>query len=269
MASKVFSISRVNLFLENPFAHWVKYTQGKTPKPNPEYDKYINRGTVFHRMAEYFAKGDLCFDEVSQAVKEEYSEAGFVEESFEGAFVAMERLLEERGTEPFENILETEKKIELPLNVERGTKFLGFVDAVKDNRDGTVTLIDYKTFSNAPQEADLAYSLQAQCYMHVCTELGYKVKSFVFEAVNPKLKITGRNYKTKKIVIPYDEALAEDTFEEFKHLTEIISDNEYFSLYRFDSKRMPTAYDTLYKYMLEGDEKKIEEFLESAFIDRK
>lgn len=267
--SKTYSVSRVNLFLDNPFAHWVKYTQGKIPKPNPEYDKYMNRGTIFHRMAEHFSKGDVSLDDVQQFVKEEYADSNFVEASFDGAFVAMERLLEERGTEPFENILETEKKIEIPLNFEKGTKFVGYVDAIKDNGDGTVTLVDYKTFSNAPQEADLTYSLQAQCYMYVCALLGYKVKSFVFEAVNPKLKITGRSYKTKQVVIPYDEALAEDTFSEFKQLTDIIDSNGGFALYRFDSKRMPTAYDTLYKYMLEGDEEKIEEFLNSAFIDHK
>lgn len=67
-----YSVSRVNTYLENPFKHWCKYIAKYKPKYDNEKNKYMDRGTVFHKAMELFSesKGNISKLEVAQKIKQ-------------------------------------------------------------------------------------------------------------------------------------------------------------------------------------------------------
>lgn len=249
--SDKFSISRVNLFLQNPWKHWCKYMAGYKPKYNPKINRALDRGTVFHKGMEYLSQGKATdYDSVMKLLVDEYWDKGFDEYVYTTVPLAMERYLEHnKDNLIFDRVIETEYKLEYTLP--SGNQFIGYIDAIIQNKDGSVTLVDYKTYSSAPQEFKLKYSTQANMYMEVATRLGFKVKGFCFDCVNPKEKVTGRNYKTKRIKFKYNKLRGEDTLEQFDELTKIINSNPNYRIY-VPGDYQPDAYDTLYQVYI-GD----------------
>lgn len=264
-----FSISRVNTFLENPWKHWCKYIAGYKPLPNPEHTKYMDRGTVFHRAMELLSssKGTVGWSSVEEVVIKEAQEAGFLEEAYQSGITAVDRYLTEYGEQnPFKNVIETE--YELNYILQDGHEFIGFVDAILDNGDGTVTLVDYKTYSKSPDPDKLKYSLQANMYMYVATQLGFNVKKFVFDCVNPSAKLTGRQYRTKRVEFFYNKHRAQDYFEQFCMIVDIINNNPEYRVYTLGDYR-PDTYDYLYKVYVGDIMEDLDEYIEKNFEKNK
>lgn len=256
-----FSVSRVNTYLENPWKHWCKYIAKYKPIYDPEENKYMDRGTVFHKAIEMLAQGKDK-DEAMSIALSEADEKGFADEAKECGSVAFSRYLSEHDIETITDVIETE--YELNYKLSDTADFIGYIDAIRDNGDGTVTLIDYKTYGNAPQENKLRYGLQANMYMYVATQLGYKVKSFMFDCVNPKTVLKGRAYKTKRIEFIYNENVTQEMFEQFCELVKMIENYPDFKLY-VAGDYMPDRYDLLYKVWVGDVVEDLDEFIEKNF----
>jgi RecB family exonuclease len=225
----------------------------------------MDRGTLFHTAMELLAEhnGDLSLDKVKAMALEVHKHSPFCDEARETGIIAIERYLGEGDTVDFSKVIETEKKIELDLP--NGHEFIGYIDAVIDNGDGTVSLIDYKTYSEAPQEDKMKYSLQANMYMEVMTKLGYTVKDFSFECVSPKKVLKGRAYRTKRIKFNYNKYRGEDMFEQFCEITTMIGKNPNLRMYIPPAKRQPNVYDYFYKVYIGDVTEDLDDFVEKNF----
>ena len=264
-----YSVSRVKTFLDNPWKHWCKYLAGYKEKQDPEVTQYMDRGTYFHRGMELLAqrKGKMTQEELYAKLREIYAESGFLEEAKLSGELAIERYLSEGEPVDFEKIIETEHQVYFDLP--NGHEFTGIIDAVIQNDDGTVTIVDYKTHSTAPTDDEYRYSLQGNLYMYVYTQLGYNVRDMIFDCVNPKIKITGRNYKRKTIRLVYNEYRTKDFFDQFVHLVDLIESDPEFKLYiPGKSGHKPDAYDYLYKVYIGEMMEDLDEFIEKNFQKR-
>lgn len=260
-----FSISRVNTYLENPWEHWCKYIAEYKELPDPKRTQYMDRGTIFHTAMEIMAyqQGKLTKEQVSKLALEKHEHSPFCDEARESGLVAIERYLDNGDTVNFKDVIETEKEITCEL--ENGHTFIGYVDAVVDNHDGTVSLIDYKTYSESPGEDKMKYSLQANMYMAVMEKLGYKVKDFSFECINPRLKINKRNYIFKRIKFKYNQYRSDETFEQFCEIANMIGENPNLRMYIPPAHRQPNVYDYLYKVYIGDIAEDLDEFIEKSF----
>lgn len=264
-----YSVSRVKTFLDNPWKHWCKYLAGYKEKQDPEVTQYMDRGTYFHRGMELLAqrKGKMTQEDLYAKLREIYAESGFLEEAKLSGELAIDRYLSEGEPVDFEKIIETEHQVYFDLP--NGHQFTGIIDAVIQNDDGTVTIVDYKTHSTAPTDDEYRYSLQGNLYMYVYTQLGYNVRDMIFDCVNPKIKITGRNYKRKTIRLVYNEYRTKDFFDQFVHLVDLIESDPEFKLYiPGKSGHKPDAYDYLYKVYIGEMMEDLDEFIEKNFQKR-
>ena len=260
-----YSITRINTFLENPWKHWCKYVAGYKPLKNPEAEKYMDRGTVFHRAMELLSssKGKIGFEEVIDKVKSEARQQGFLEEAEKGGLLAVSRYLDEYGKEAFENVSHTEYRLDYPLT--GGNEFVGFIDAIIPNKDGSVTLVDYKTYSSAPQEDKMKYAIQADMYMYVATKLGFKVRGFRFDCINPKEVIKGRMYRFKRIEFRYNPYKAEEVFDNFCEMAYMLEEKgDSLRMYSI-GEHMPDAYDYLYRVYIGEVAEDLDEYLAKWF----
>lgn len=254
----------MNTYLKNPWKHYIKYIEGYSEKYNPERSKYMDRGTVFHRVMELVAQGKTLNEAQSLAVAEGHAK-GFTQEAKTLGVLASERYFKENKVVPEElhnEIIHTEYKLEYDLPIEN-TKFIGFIDAIRKNPDGTVTLIDYKTYSTKPNEEQHKNALQAHMYMYVADKLGFNVRDFIFDCINPKEKIVGRNYKTHKITIPFNE-VSSYYFKEFCEIVSMIKQYPDFKLY-VPGDYMPDGYDYLFKVFTGEINEDWETFVEKNF----
>lgn len=258
-----YSISRLNTFLDCPWRHWCKYIAGYKEIRDPERTKYMDRGTIFHLGMEILGKhkGELELEPLKLKVLEEIKDKDYVEEAITCGLLGLDRYFEDDYMIDASKIIETENQVYFDLP--NGHQFTGIVDAVIQNDDGTVTLVDYKTVSQAPKEEKYKYGLQANMYMYVYDKLGYKVRDFKFAFVNPAI-----NVRTKKIVqhktYIFNQYRAEEFFNQFVETTNIIEANPDYRLYR-PVDRQPDAYDYLY-YVFIGDMlEDLDDFIEKNF----
>ena len=175
----------------------------------------------------------------------------------------MSRYLDEYGKEAFKDVIHTEYRLDYTLT--KGNKFIGFIDAIIPHKDGSVTLVDYKTYSSAPQEDKMKYAIQADMYMYVATQLGFKVRGFRFDCVNPKEKITGRMYRFKRIEFRYNPYKAEEVFNNFCGMAEMLEEKgDSLRMYSV-GEHMPDAYDYLYRVYIGEVAEDLDEYLEKWF----
>lgn len=257
----VFSVSRINLYLQNPFKHWAKYTEGLREKHSPERHRFMDCGTVFHKAMEILANNNNAHVAKLEALNDA-SEKGFAEVAKEEGIIAFDRYLEEQGL--LDDYSNYKTEVEVSYKLYDDNYFLGYIDAVIENEDGTVTLVDYKTYRNAPQESKLRYSLQAQMYMAVMDRIGLKVKGFEYHCINPKLVLKGRSYIFRKISIPFRKETAGIFYDEFVRVVKIINNNPSFGLY-IPTDYAPDSYDKLYKIIIGDVEEDLDKFVEENF----
>lgn len=260
-----YSVSRVQCFLKNPWEHYCKYILGYKEIYNAEYNKYMDRGTVMHKALELWADSKdptKSQEELKEQVTEFFKDSGFSEHAYEAGFTALDRYVAEWGTYP-ENIIHTEYQLDYTLP--SGNEFIGFIDAMVQNPDGTVTLYDYKTYGSAPDEVKHKFSLQANMYMAVATRLGFKVKRFVYRCVNPGLNIRKNAYRTREFSFRYNETLCNQTFEQFDMLVQMIESFPDFCLYT-PGDYQPNNYDYLYRIYMNDIMEDLDSFTDERFI---
>jgi len=199
---KPFSVSEVNTYTANPFKHFITYVMGMWP----EQSQAAARGTSVHALLE---KVSQRFTEDSLEVFNEIAEELELDKKAED-YVTVLRYLKyysHPDTSIFKNMyslpwandcvkVETELKVIVPMD---GFTFKGFIDLVVHHEDGSVTLYDYKTLSNKPGRVDYEMDYQGNMYMIAMQKMGYKVREFVFDCMNPRLKIAWNGYHFERI----------------------------------------------------------------------
>lgn len=259
-----YSVSRVNTFLECPWKHWCKYVAGYKAKVNPEQTQYMDRGTVFHTGMEIMAdhNGELSEAQLLHLTASAHENSDFLDSAKESGMLAISRYLEQKDIVDFSKVIHTE--LELRYTLPNGHEYIGYVDAVVQNDDGTVSLIDYKTYSESPVAEKLVYSMQGNMYMEVMTRMGYKVKDMSFECINPKAKLTKRNYVYKPVKFNYNKYRGEDMFEQFVELTSMLERNVNLRTY-VPTTHKPDVYDYFYKVYVGDVTEDLDEYIEKNF----
>ena len=226
------SVSRVSKWLESPWDFYCHYIKGLS-KASPWQDA-LDRGTTLHHILECIGNG-VTLDSILGSIeiwakKEELSEKGLAD----GIRVAKKYLENYGGVDTVGKVLETEKLIEWDMSEYLPRQhFKGYIDAVVEDKDGGIWLVDYKTYSNKPRFENLRLELQCNVYMYVMKEiLGYNVQGFVYDCINPKEKITGRGYHFHQFKISYNERIVNKVVEDFLSTIEIIINHLDYNIFK-------------------------------------
>ena len=197
---KPFSISEINVYTANPFKHFISYVMGVWP----ESSAAAERGTSVHSLLEEI--GNRFKEDSLEVFKEITKDMDTSSEDY----VTVNRYLS-YYTHPETSIfksyhqlpwasdcvkVETELKLEVPMG---DYTFKGFIDLVVHHEDGSVSLYDYKTLSNKPSRISYEMGYQGNMYMLAMQKLGYTVREFIFDCMNPKLKIAWNGYHFERI----------------------------------------------------------------------
>ena len=232
-----FSYSQVSMYESNPWKHFCNYVLGLYPPSSEQADRGTDVHSVFEEMAQYSIKnkdanliewldnwhnnkdieeGKILNDETWTIVRRYLlNYAGYGE-----GLLSENRL-------PWKDAIkvECEKKIVTTFD---GVDFVGYIDLVVHHYDGSVSLYDYKTLSNKPSVYEYIYGMQGNLYIAAMHNLGYKVREFIFDAMNPKMDIPWNGYKFFRIELPVNPNVVDNSVKRFVHIAnEIVKNPSY------------------------------------------
>ena len=232
-----FSYSQVSMYESNPWKHFCNYILKLYPPSSEQAERGTDVHSVFEEMAQYNLKnkdsnliewldkwhensdieeGKILGDETWTIVRRYLlNYAGY------GDGLLSENRLPWRDAKS----IECEKKV---LTTFGNVDFVGYIDLVVHHEDGSVTLYDYKTLSNKPSVYEYTYGMQGNLYIAAMQNLGYTVRGFVFDAMNPKVNIPWNGYKFFRIELPVNPNVVQNAVNRFVHLAnEIIKNPSY------------------------------------------
>lgn len=232
-----FSYSQVSMYESNPWKHFCNYVLGLYPPSSEQADRGTDVHSVFEEMSQYSVKnkdsnliewldnwhnnkdieeGKILNDETWTIVRRYLlNYAGYGE-----GLLSENRL-------PWKDAVkvECEKKI---ITTFDGVDFVGYIDLVVHHEDGSVSLYDYKTLSNKPSVYEYIYGMQGNLYIAAMHNLGYKVREFIFDAMNPKMDIPWNGYKFLRIELPVNPNVVDNSVKRFVHIAnEIVKNPSY------------------------------------------
>ena len=178
------SASAINLWLTCPTAYFLKYQLDMdTAKTDETYAKY---GTMVHEICEKMANGSYLFlDEAEEEYVQGYPNVGLLPSQYEAYY--------EQGLQGIRNTWEFFEDFryqiigaEVKFNFkpfEEVPKFLGFIDLVYRDENGSLIVKDYKT-SKVYDEKTLAKQIQPFFYAEACLAIyGELPKFFEFDFI--------------------------------------------------------------------------------------
>ena len=232
-----FSYSQVSMYESNPWKHFCNYVLKLYPPSSEQAERGTDVHSVFEEMSQYSIKnkdanliewldnwhnnkdieeGRILNDETWTIVRRYLlNYAGY------GEGLLSENRLPWKDAKS----VECEKKIVTKFG---NIDFVGYIDLVVYHEDGTVTLYDYKTLSNKPSVYEYTYGMQGNLYIAAMQNLGYKVRGFVFDAMNPKMNIPWNGYRFFRIELPVNPNVVDNSTKRFVHIAnEIIKNPSY------------------------------------------
>lgn len=236
-----FSYSQVSMYESNPWKHFCNYVLGLYTPSSVQADRGTDVHSVFEEMSQYSLKNKdvnliewldnwhnnkdieeskILNDETWTIVRRYLlNYAGYGE-----GLLSENRL-------PWKDAvkIECEKKIVTTFN---DVDFVGYIDLVVHHEDGSVSLYDYKTLSNKPSVYEYIYGMQGNLYIAAMQNLGYIVREFIFDAMNPKMEIPWNGYKFFRIELPVNPNVVDNAVKRFVHLAnEIIKNPSYYNTF--------------------------------------
>lgn len=212
---KNYSVSRVKTYLNNPWDYYQRYILNN--KKELKNQKYLDRGTYFHKAMEIQAKEKQSeSDELIERLKEEYDNEIINSEAFELGSEVIKRyhlwnssFIEDKSLEEeFYFIAEIEELDNICIH--------GYIDSIRQDKLGNNYIVDYKTYSNKPQENEKQLDLQAWVYMYIANVYyDMKIKYFIFDCIGSKSKYPKNYWRKQKIKIEYNSYTANKIFEQF------------------------------------------------------
>lgn len=189
----MFSYSRVDCFNQCPYKYKLRYIDKLEPKPDMSPTNALFFGTATHEGIEHRS--------VEKALESYKSNFPEITEAHEVEMLKLKTIL----PKAFEQIPEGE--YEKCLRDKDG--FIGFIDCIVDNKDGTVDLLDFKTSNNI---SGYKNSGQLHVYQHYYEKLtGNKVRNLYYVFI-PKYKESLKEGMTKDDV----DKLKQDVIQYFK-----------------------------------------------------
>ena len=218
------SHSQLETFRGCPFRYKLSYEDELTVLPDFDYaDNALLLGTCIHKALE---TGD-----VEQAINEYYNSYPAIDDAHITEALKMELVLER--TLPI--VPTGEHEIELKVK-EHGITFLGYIDLLHDNKDGTYDIYDFKYSNNIEHYLQ---SPQLSLYKHFAELKGYKINKLHFLFI-PKITIkqlstetvqqyrnriidaflTDTNYNPKIVEVMYSENHIKNYYDTIERIKE-------------------------------------------------
>lgn len=227
-----FSYSQVSMYESNPWKHFCNYVMGLYPPQSEQAE----RGTDVHALFEILAKLDKSTNYIEyidnmHENKELEDNIWTIVRRYLINYAGIGNGLLAENRLPWKDAVkvECEKKVMTTLD---GIEFIGFIDLVVYNEDGSVSLYDYKTLSNKPSIYKYTYGMQGNLYIKAMEQLGYEVREFVFDAMNPKMDIPWNGYRFFRIELDNNPIRVQNSVDRFVHLAnEILKNPSYYNTF--------------------------------------
>lgn len=160
------SYSRINTYLFCPQKYKMIYLENKYIPINPD----IAFGNAIHKTLEdYYKKGLYTYESLYDSLCSCWASAGFetpqdVYISFLRAQDVLKRFWETFGKNKIKSVC-----VEKDFKAEIGKyPFIGIIDRIDENEDGTRELIDYKTHKIIWEQEKIDNDLQLSLYCYAC-----------------------------------------------------------------------------------------------------
>ena len=229
-----FSYSQVNMYEVNPWKHFCNYVLNLYPPQSEQAERGTNVHQAFEEIAKYSLKnpddnlvewldawhknndiedGKALGDETHMIVRRYLMNYG----GYGKGILGENRL-------PWKDAvkIEVEKKVTTTFD---NIDFVGYIDLVVYHEDGTVSLYDYKTLTNKPSVYEYTYGMQGNLYIAAMEKLGFKVREFVFDAMNPKAEIPWNAYRFFRIELSNNPNVVDICVKRFVKIANTILKN--------------------------------------------
>lgn len=203
-----FSYSQVSMYETNPWKHFCNYVLNLYPPQSEQAERGTDVHSAFEEIAQYSLNNPD--DNLVEWLDNWYKNNDIEESKSLGdeTHMIVRRYLMNYGGYgkgilgenrlPWKDAvkIEVEKKV---ITTFGNIDFVGYIDLVVHHEDGSVSLYDYKTLSNKPSVYEYTYGMQGNLYIAAMQNLGYTVREFVFDAMNPKKDIPWNGYRFFRI----------------------------------------------------------------------
>lgn len=229
-----FSYSQVNMYEVNPWKHFCNYVLNLYPPQSEQAERGTNVHQAFEEIAKYSLKnpdenlvewlddwhknkdieeGNILGDETHMIVRRYLMNYG----GYGKGILGENRL-------PWKDAvkIEVEKKVTTTFD---NIDFVGYIDLVVYHEDGTVSLYDYKTLTNKPSVYEYTYGMQGNLYIAAMENLGFKIREFVFDAMNPKADIPWNAYRFFRIELSNNPNVVDICVKRFVKIANTILKN--------------------------------------------
>lgn len=229
-----FSYSQVHMYEQNPWKHFCNYVLGLYPPSSEQADRGTDVHSVFEELAQYSLKNPEANliewldnwhknDDVEED-KRLGNETWTIVRRYLLNYAGIGNGLFSENRLPWKDAVKIECEKKVTTNFD-GIDFIGYIDLVVYHEDGSVSLYDYKTLSNKPSVYEYTYGMQGNLYIAAMKKLGYIVREFVFDAMNPKMQIPWNGYKFFRIELPMNPNSVDNSVKRFVHLANEILKN--------------------------------------------
>lgn len=179
------SNSRINLFRNCHYAHYLKYIKGLEKRKK---GMALRRGSIIHECIEAYNSGK-SWKKPFKVFEKDFYDNTFMEERLEvGDIPKMVSELLENYFHYYEDeeleYIQNELHFQLPLTSD--IEIEGYIDAVvKDGRNKTWPM-ETKTYTKSPDRDMLMFNNQSAIYTWALSELGYKPEGTLWNIIRAK-----------------------------------------------------------------------------------
>jgi len=234
------SNSRINLFRNCHYAHYLKYVKNleKKTKAGP-----LQRGSIIHECIELHNKGEK-WEPALKKFSTEFYKTTFKEEIVEmGDIPKMVQELLENYFHHYakESITYLKNELHFTLPLIKGVEIEGYIDAVIKDGSKRTWGMETKTYSKTPDRDFLMFNGQSALYTWAMEQLEYKPEGMLWNVIKAKEPTKPKmTEKTKKLSLAKLDSTPYTIIKGIKELglnpkdyTEFINNHDYESyLYR-------------------------------------
>lgn len=229
-----FSYSQVSMYETNPWKHFCNYVLNLYPPQSEQAERGTDVHSVFEELAQYSLKNPDV--NLVEWLDKWHDNKDLEEDKMlsDNTWMIVRRYLMNYGGYgkgilgenrlPWKDAvkIEVEKKVTTTFD---NIDFVGYIDLVVYHEDGTVSLYDYKTLTNKPSVYEYTYGMQGNLYIAAMQQLGFKVREFVFDAMNPKKDIPWNGYRFFRIELPVNPNVVDICVKRFVKIANTILKN--------------------------------------------
>lgn len=249
------------MYQDNPWKHFCNYVIGLFPPQSEQAERGSDVHYVFEKLATEQPEDYIKFVDYLRESEEITAICHMIVRRYLMNYAGVGNGLLAENRLPWNDAksVEVEKKVLTEFN---GVEFVGYIDLVVHHEDGTVSLYDYKTLSNKPGIYEYTYGMQGNLYIRAMEHLGFKVRQFVFDCMNPKENIPWNGYRFFRIELDNNPIRVDSSVRQFVHLANQILKNPSYvntfngwndQLHNDAYKQLMLGPDRLYRFLTENN----------------